>query len=425
MSKPEDDLKNANPHALNTIIQASEKRSIVASEDIFDERGVKLLARGQPVSASLQQRLLERKLKQPLETTLSAASGVNPLELSIALQTFIASDHTIAPALRAWDAKLVEEVKRIKMHSVVQLLLTAAQVARPGAYDHAVRAMGVAGAMWLSGSGDRAQLQTVLLGGLLHDIGEMYVNPSYLDSKQPLDTAGYRNVAVHPHTGAMVLGRMANYPQPLVTAIAEHHERLDGTGYPRRAKGSDISPLGRLLAVVEVTMGIAATSKAPWTHASFALRMIPDEFDGLGVSFVTAAARKAGEDLTSTNKSALGKLSLVNDQLVAALAVSVETGRNASTSAVKSVSERANHLLNRLRAGWNEMGLWADNHVDGDSDATIFELWMASRELAYRMRFIRRDCLWIEKDLSEAENQELAALWSGLEATNSHQELPT
>lgn len=424
MSKQEDDFNNANPHALNTIIQASEKRTIVASEDIFDDRGVKLLARGQPVSASLQQRLLERKLKQPLETTLNAADGVNPLELSVALQTFIASDHSIAPALRAWDTKLTEEVKTIKMHSVVRLLLTAAQASRPGAYDHAVRAMGLAGAMWLSGGGDRAQLQTALLGGLLHDIGEMYVNPSYLDTKQPLDTAGYRNVAVHPRTGAMVLGRMADYPQPLVRAIAEHHERLDGTGYPSRAIGNDISPMGRMLAVVEVTMGITATSTAPWTHASFALRMIPGEFDGVGVSFVTAAARQAGEDLTSTETTPLGKLSLVNDRLVAALALSVSTQRNASTPAVRAVGERANHLLHRVRAGWNEMGLWADDQLEGDSAGTIFELRMANRELAYRLRFIRRDCLWNEKVLSEAENSELASLWSGLEGPDSDRPSP-
>jgi hypothetical protein len=222
----------------------------------------------------------------------------------------------------------------------------------------------------------------------------------------------------------MVLGRMADYAQPLVRAIAEHHERLDGTGYPSRVKGADISHLGQLLAVVETTMGIAATSTAPWAHASFALRMIPGEFDGLGVSFVTAAARQADEDLTFVGKAALGKLNLVNDQLVAAVAGSVQTQRNATTPAVQAVAERANHLLNRLHAGWNEMGLWANDPVEGDSAETIFELWMANRELAYRMRFIRRECLWIEKDLSEAESLELAPLWSGLEGLDSDPQLP-
>lgn len=57
----------ANPVALNAIMRASEKHLIVACEDIVDARGFKLWAKGQPVSASLQQKLLERRLERPLE----------------------------------------------------------------------------------------------------------------------------------------------------------------------------------------------------------------------------------------------------------------------------------------------------------------------------------------------------------------------
>ena len=102
MSSNEHDLDETNPHALAAIVAASAKRNIVASEDIYDERGVKLWARGQPVSETLQQRLLERKLKQPLETTLQAADGVNPQQLKAALELFVASDHALAPSIRPW-----------------------------------------------------------------------------------------------------------------------------------------------------------------------------------------------------------------------------------------------------------------------------------------------------------------------------------
>ncbi|MES2952420.1 MAG: HD domain-containing phosphohydrolase [Pseudomonadota bacterium] len=419
MTFQDDEPNNANPHALETIVRAGEKRSIVASEDIFDERGTKLLARGQPISASLQQRLLERKLKQPLESNLEVADGVSPKELKAALEAFVSTDHPLAHAIKPWFTGLATEVAHIKVHSVVRLLLTAAQTVRPGVYDHAVRGMGLAGAMWLKGGGDRGQLQTVLLGGLLHDIGEMYVNPSYLDTKEPLDTAGYRNVAVHPRLGAMVLGRMADYPQPLVNAVAQHHERLDGTGYPGRLVGSAVSPLGRLLAVVEVTLGITSSSKFPWAHTSFALRMIPGEFEGSGLGFVTAAAREAAEDLSLAGEASPSKLDIVNDQLAAALAVAMETQRNASTSEVRAVAERAHQLLSRLRIGWNEMGLWSQDSKEEVSRETSFEMRMAERELAYRMRFIRRECLWTEKELSEAENQALLPVWDSLEVAGS------
>lgn len=415
MSTPSDEINNANPYALNTIIQASEKRSIVASEDIFDERGVKLLARGQPISASLQRRLLERKLKAPLESNLAVADGVTPQQLRVALETFAASDHVIANALQPWSAQLTPEVEKIEVHSVVQLLLSAAQSARPGVYDHAVRGMGLAGAMWLKGGGDRAQLQLALLGGLLHDIGEMYVNPDYLDTKQPLDTAGYRNVAVHPRLGAMVLGRMAKYPDALVNAVAQHHERLDGTGYPTRMAGTAVSALGRLLAVVEVTLGITSSSKSPWAHTSFALRMIPGEFEGLGMGFVTAAAREAREDLTANSDAPASKLHLVDSQIAAALAVALQTKKNASTPAVAAVTQRAHQLLYRLRTGWNEMGLWSNDPKADASPEAVFEARMAERELAFRMRSIRRECLWTEKELSPEEDQALLPLWASLE----------
>ena len=57
-----------NPHALAVILEASETRSIMASEDIFDLKGIKLWAKNQPVTADLQRKLMDRALQRPLET---------------------------------------------------------------------------------------------------------------------------------------------------------------------------------------------------------------------------------------------------------------------------------------------------------------------------------------------------------------------
>jgi hypothetical protein len=66
----------ANPHALATIREASQTKRIIASRDIFDLQGIKLWARDQPVSETLQRKLLDRKLRQPLESCLLAEDGV-------------------------------------------------------------------------------------------------------------------------------------------------------------------------------------------------------------------------------------------------------------------------------------------------------------------------------------------------------------
>ncbi len=420
MNSNETDLNEANPHALAAIVEASAKRSIVASEDILDERGVKLWARGQPVSESLQQRLLERKLRQPLEASLQAADGVSGAELKAALEAFFSSEHVMAAALKPWAPKLVDEVAALPLHSVAQLLLTALQASRAGAFDHAVRGMALAGAIALSTGADAAQLRLALLGGLLHDLGEIYVNPDYLNPKQPLDLSGYRHVAVHPRIGAVLLTRLASdYPPALARAIGEHHERLDGTGYPGRLSSAAISPLGRLLAVVEVTLGVAAAATAPWAHASFALRVVPGEFDGAYVGFVAAASRQADEDLGDAQALPPKGLSSVNDQIGAALAQAFQINKSVqATPAVRAIAERAGLLLFRLRTGWNAMGLWSADSEDASLEAR-FEIRMAGRELAYRMRFIRRECLWAEKELSDEDALLLAPLWMCLEPVSA------
>ena len=410
----------ANPHALATIVEASAKRTIVASQDILDDRGVKLWSRDQPVSESLQQRLLERKLKQPLEACLRAADGVTAFELHQAVKAFLDSDHAIARAIQPWGAHIIEEVTHVPMHSVAQLLLTAAQASKPHVFEHAVRGMALAGAMAASQAPDKYQLRLALLGGLLHDLGEMYVDPQYLDTKQPLDAAGYRHLAVHPKVGAMLLGRLTDYPAALTRAIGEHHERCDGSGYPARLMGDSQSSLGKLLAVVETTLGIASFSKAPWTHASFAMRMIPGEYDGSWVGFVAAAARQAKEDLDAATAAPQGgastrdQLEAVNKRLDRAVQQAQDIESSANSDTVRRISARAAYLLHRLRTGWNAMGLWSMAEADAPAEAR-FEWHMACRELSYRLRFIRRECLWAEGELNPEDGLVLEMLWGCLE----------
>ena len=135
------------PDFLAALVSTSEIYSIVASQDIVDVRGLKLWAKGLPVSAVLQQRLLERKLRYPLETCLMAEDGVTPFYLMEQLKTFLATDHSMAQALRPHALLLEKHLQQLPLHSVALLLLTTALATRPGSIAHAVRAMAMAGGM--------------------------------------------------------------------------------------------------------------------------------------------------------------------------------------------------------------------------------------------------------------------------------------
>ena len=118
-------FQSANPHALATILAASETQRIIAATDIFDIAGTKLWARNQPVSAELQRKLLDRKLREPLESCLVAEDGVTPASLVERFEQLVEGDARLAPVLRPHAAQLVREAAHLPLHPVAQLLLSA------------------------------------------------------------------------------------------------------------------------------------------------------------------------------------------------------------------------------------------------------------------------------------------------------------
>ncbi|MEZ6004935.1 MAG: HD domain-containing phosphohydrolase [Planctomycetota bacterium] len=104
------------------------------------------------------------------------------------------------------------------------------------------------------------------LAAIAHDYGKIYLDDlGFLTKKGPLTAAEYKAVQRHPALGAKRLGSH-HHLKDVCQYVAEHHERWDGTGYPRRLKGREISEAGRILCVVEVFDSISTrrSYKNPW-----------------------------------------------------------------------------------------------------------------------------------------------------------------
>lgn len=417
----------ANPHALASIARASQTHEIVASKDIFDAQGVKLWAKHQPVSYALQQRLLERKLRQPMETCLAAVDGVTVMQLHDQLRIAIEADAQLAPVLQPWAGELLKQVSHLPLHAVAQLLLTTMRSDRPEAMQHAVFAMGLSGAMCLSRGWDTSAVRVVMLAGLLHDIGELYIDPQHFqrggergserDRENTMDGNAYRHMIVHPRVSQVLLSSLTDYPATVASAVLEHHERLDGSGYPSRTQAAGLSEFGRMLAVVDATLGILRRCDNPWPRASFALRMVPNEFDASMVDFVATASQKASFEWAAGPKEDTARIAEQLRQIDAAIDQAAEQAQRLvlspmTTPVTRDVARQAQHLLSQLRTGWNEIGLW---DASSDSPRGHFELMVAANEFEFRLRGIRRQCLWPFSELSDDAKNQLAPLWERLD----------
>ena len=409
-------FSSANPHALATILEASQTKSIIASRDIFDISGTKLWARDMPVSAALQRKLLDRQLRNPLESCLMAEDGVTPQSLLLCTEALLARDTPLAGLLRPHAARIVQEVAYLPLHSVAQLLLTAGQASRPESFDHAVQAMALAGALMLGHGGSTAELRAAMLAGLLHDLGEIYIDPrcGEADADRSLDFQSYQHLVVHPHVGQLLLSQLTNYPAAIARAIAEHHERLDGSGYPHALQRDAVSPLGRLLAVTEATLAVLRSERPELSRVSVALRVVPGEFDLAWVGRIAQAASRQPALPSQLDRDAVqARLGRLDVALQGAQDCASALGADAESPALRDALALAQHLLGRLRTGWYASGLWSTAALKTSEAA---EVEAVEDELFFRLRAIERSALLRAGELAAPDAERLNLLCLSLQA---------
>lgn len=105
---------------------------------------------------------------------------------------------------------------------------------------------------------DYGSLRELVLIGLLLDVGKALLPRELLEHPGVLAPHDHALVKQHVTIGLDLLSRSGTLPESVVRAIAEHHERLDGSGYPRKLRGADIGLYGRMAGIVDTFCGLTA-----------------------------------------------------------------------------------------------------------------------------------------------------------------------
>jgi hypothetical protein len=105
------------------------------------------------------------------------------------------------------------------------------------------------------------------VGGLLHDIGKLSVPLEILQKPGPLDNDEFAEIRRHPESGRRLLEELGGFPETVRGLVSDHHERLDGTGYPRGLQDCDLAIETRILAACDVYDALVSDRvyRAAWT----------------------------------------------------------------------------------------------------------------------------------------------------------------
>lgn len=119
-------------------------------------------------------------------------------------------------------------------------------------FYHSINVAVIAGLLgkWLGYESD--DISQLVLSGLLHDIGKSQVPLKILNKPAPLSSDEMAVMRKHAYWGYQLLVNEANLPMKVLYGVIQHHERLDGTGYPLALKKEQIHPFGRIIAIADI-----------------------------------------------------------------------------------------------------------------------------------------------------------------------------
>jgi putative nucleotidyltransferase with HDIG domain len=179
------------------------------------------------------------------------------------------------------NADLVGGLERLSLGTLLALA-RAVDAKSPWTRGHSERVARVGQMIGEAMGCDEATLDVLYRGGLLHDIGKIGIPARILDKEGKLSPRERDIMRSHPELGVKILEPIPGF-ENILPIVAQHHERIDGLGYPRGLRGNEISRFARIFAVADVFDALA--SDRPYRPGMAMDRVVSILEEGSGTHF--------------------------------------------------------------------------------------------------------------------------------------------
>ena len=419
-------MSDVNPHYLDHVVKLSETSDIEASEDIVSGTGMKLLAKGAKIDARARERLLQFRLTKPLENMLRVVGGTDPNSYHAVAERLLDEQALLrGVCVGATGFRPENALKNLNLSPGVQSLLSVYVGQAPGKLEHAVGVTLLSAALGGELSRDPAELATLVIAALAHDVGELYIDPAFLRKGARLTPQQWKHVATHPIVGSHVLGTLPGAGPRVAVAVMAHHERLDGFGYPQGTLAKGLSRLSQVLAAAEMLMGVSEAGAHTTERAEVALRLVPGEFGRHVVDRVSSAVRGTPSEIVPDAPDAAQL-----DDRIASLAASITQARllreqieqdtGDSGAAARGLLRHAFERWERVRIAFSSTGLDSCSEeqlrplIETMSPRERVEVEVVLRELQWRLDELERQLTLRSEHLAPADAKRVVELIAGI-----------
>ena len=186
-------------------------------------------------------------------------------QLKVALRIKEAEDalreerNSLECIVRERTADLLRAKERLikSLVGTVQAMSMMVETRDPYTAGHQKRVSNLAGAVAKELGLPEVTIENIQMAGSIHDIGKMSVPAEILSKPTILTDLEFRLIMVHPESGFEIL-KDIDLPGPIAEIVLQHHERLNGSGYPKGLKGNEILFETKIVSVADVVEAMAS-----------------------------------------------------------------------------------------------------------------------------------------------------------------------
>ena len=236
------------------------------NDDIYGYIGNKkvlLLAKDSWESNTAALALLSKhRLTKPVDENLTAKQAVNLKTLKQELSRIKQNVLTYQLPDFTNSIKAAEQLlNHLSLDQSITNKIALLRESAPLIFDHSILTAFLMVEIGIKYKFDKERLLDSFTAGLFHNIGNLYIDPE-LFTKSVLTDEEKETIEAHPVAGYQILKTAGNFSKRMLDAVLDHHELIDGTGYPRKLSGAEISQDARLLNVVSTYCALICRGKS-------------------------------------------------------------------------------------------------------------------------------------------------------------------
>lgn len=187
---------------------------------------------------------------------ISVANAVRRRELEISNRDY---QRNLEQMVNERTLSLQVSMRKLEsaMDGIVRAIAHTVETRDPYTAGHQRRVADLASAIAEEVGLDTERVETVRMAATIHDLGKIAVPAEILSKPSRLTANEFNLIKEHPQVGYDIL-KDIEFPYPIATIVYQHHEKMDGSGYPLGIQGDEILPEARILTIADVVEAMAS-----------------------------------------------------------------------------------------------------------------------------------------------------------------------